>query len=278
MINKLKKNRSEIFKVLLFTAVLLVYFPVYLTLSHAQNKIIPIFFYSSEIDIKNHNFLKIEFDNYLSKAGPYEFFPFSDRELFENQIREKKESIIIVSGWHYYQIYEKYSLYHIMAGVKKGKTHQKRVLVTERLSDLKSAEKMQIASATGIEHTADELGSIFNNKTDSFKILEVPRDIAALMSVEFGISQCALATENSLNKLSSIHPSLFKRMKILATGRPSWLLIVSVRKDFREKARQILNIIKDMPNTPPGKSRIKMLGLDGWEKIEGSDRLKAGGL
>ncbi|QTA80700.1 Uncharacterized protein dnl_30120 [Desulfonema limicola] len=220
----------------------------------------------------------MEFDSYLSKKGTYEFLPFNNREAFENQLSKTKQCLIISSGWHYSQINEKFSLTPVMAGVRKGKTHQKRILAADNLSDLQSAAAGQIASATSIEHTVDELVFIFKQRIDPRKILKVPRDIDALMSVGIGISQSALAAESSLEKLHNIHPSLFKKIKILAAGNPSWLLIVSVHKEFRQDAGSIIEVLKNMPDDPSAESRIKMLGLDRWENIEDTGRLNAGGL
>ncbi len=276
--NKNKKQYDIFYQILLISVALL--FAVSGSVSHlyAQPQKIPILFYSCEIDINNFIFLKMEFDSYLSKKGPYEFLPFTDREVFEKQIRKTKKCLIIVSGWHYSQIYKKYSLSPVMAGVRKGKTHQKRVLVADTLSDLESVQKGQIASATSFEHTIDALVPIFKNRFEPSGILKVPRDIDALMSVGIGISQSALATEGSLEKLHNIYPSLFKRMRILAACSPSWLLIVSVKKEFRKDLEKIIEILANMPGDPSGKNKIKMLGLDGWEKNEDMDRFRAGGL
>ena len=49
-----------------------------------------VYFYSSETNINNFKSLKIEFDRYLSKQGPYEFQPFSSREDFEKHVKDKE--------------------------------------------------------------------------------------------------------------------------------------------------------------------------------------------
>ncbi|MDY6863407.1 MAG: hypothetical protein SV062_10535 [Thermodesulfobacteriota bacterium] len=236
---------------------------------------ITIYFYSSETNINNFKSLKMEFDIYLAKFGHYELQPFSDREAFEEHIRDKKKCLLLLSSWHYSSIYKRYCLNPVLVGMRNGKKYQKRILVTrDKSANLEIGEVGQIASASSVQHTFSVLNGMLKGKNaaDKVRILTVPKDIDALMSVGFGISKSALTTRNSLNKLELVNPILYKKMEILAEGKQALLLILAVPKNFTKDAEKMVDIIKNMSANPDGKRKIQMLGLDGWQKLDPADR------
>ena len=70
------RHQNRRFAVLLSTtALLLVGLAIFCVISSGEGKI-KIYFYSSETNINNFKSLKMEFDRYLSRFGPYELQPF----------------------------------------------------------------------------------------------------------------------------------------------------------------------------------------------------------
>lgn len=231
-----------------------------------------IYFYSSETSINNFKSLKMEFDRYLSRFGPYEFQPFSDRESFEEHIRDKKQCILLLSSWHYSRIYKDSSLSAVLAGTRNGEKYQKRILVAKG----ESAKTGRIASASSIQHTSSYLKKMLKGKytVDTSHILTVPKDIDALMSVGFGMSGSALTTKSALDELQTINPVLYQKMQIMAEGEESLLLIVAVPARFSKDAQPIIAAINNMTTDPEGREKLGMLGLDGWQPLDPSDKLK----
>jgi hypothetical protein len=240
-----------------------------------------IYFYSSETNINNFKSLKMEFDSYLAEFDGYEFQPFSDRKTFEEHVKDKKQSLLLLSSWHYTLIREEYSLKPILVGVKNDQKYQKRILVTSDSSaDIESVKTGQIASASSVQHTISTLREIFTGgeaAAESFKILTVPKDIDALMSVGFGMAKSALTTESSLDNLKMLNPPLYKKMRILGESEESLLLVVAVPETFAESAEGVVNILQEMSTNPDGEKRIRMLGLDGWQLLDSSDESKLEG-
>lgn len=253
-----------------------VVFSVIPSISATSNKI-PIYFYSSETNINNFKSLKMEFDRYLSKYGPYEFQPFLTRDDFEKQVKEKERCLLLLSSWHFRSINEAYSLAPVLAGVRDGHKYHKRLLVTiGEEANLDAIKAGPIASASSAQHTNDILRGMLKEKyyEAQVNILTVPKDIDALMSVGFGMSKSAMTSQNSLKELERINPKLCAKMAVLAESEESLLLILAVPESFVKEAKGMVDIINDMPADPDGKEKIRMLGLDGWQELDMSDKLK----
>jgi hypothetical protein len=259
-------------KMVIFLQLLLFFGAVYITESGAEDKI-PICFYSSETNINNFKSLKMEFDSYLAKFGAYEFQPFDNRETFEKHIKDQKKVVVIVSGWHYSKIHNQYSLMPLLVGVLNGKNSQKRILLSgEKTPDTDAAMKGTIASSSNIEYTKAIIREMLVKKeaADSLRILTVPKDVDALMSVGFDMAKAALTTEAAFNTLKTLDPILYKKLKILSEGKESLLPILAAPKDFAPEAEKIVNILKNMSNDSAGMNIIKMLDLDGFKPFDPS--------
>lgn len=267
--------------------ILILFFPVLLVISlilifkgGAEAGNIKLYFYSSETNINNYKSLKMEFDKYISKTGSYEFQPFSDRQTFEKHIKGKEKCLIFLSSWHFNKIYKNYSLKPLLTGIRNGKNTQKRILVAgSKYSKIESVQKGPIASSSNVPFTRSILREMFKQKdaAETARILTVPKDIDAMMSVGFEMSKSALITESTLNGLKSTDPILFKKIKPLASGKESLLLIAAVPEGFLKESQKIIQIIMNMSKNTNGMDIVKMLDLDGWKKIEASDISKLEG-
>lgn len=249
--------------VALFLAVLFFILPA----GEAEAGKLKFYFFSSETNINNFKSLKMEFDGYLSKFGSYEFQAFNDKEMFEKEVRGKKECLLLLSSWHYSNISKDLSLISFLVGMRNGKHSQKRILVaTSDAGELKGP----VATAGNESNTKNTLEKMFPGKgvAESIRILTVPKDIDALMSVGFQMSKSALITEKTLDDLKTFDPMLHKRLKIIAEGKETLLPILAGPESFAENAKAAIDIIQKMPADPDGKNIIKMLDLDGWKPID----------
>ncbi len=236
-----------------------------------------VYFYSSETNINNFKSLKIEFDRYLARFGSYEFQPFSSREDFERHVKDKENCLLLLSSWHYRQIHKEFSLTPVLTGHRKNKKYQKRILVAGGAnSDIESIKNGRIASASNPQHTTSVLMEMLKEKFsgEHFRILTVPKDIDALMSVGFGMASYALSTGNSLEELRQANPKLCSKMCVLAEGEQSLLLILAVPEVFDQDSEKMVSILQDMSMDVEGKQKIRMLGLDGWQKLDPLDKQK----
>ena len=239
-----------------------------------------VYFYSSETNVNNFKSLKIGFDRYLSAYGPYEFQPFADRETFEAQVKDKGRCLLILSSWHYQNIFREYGLRSILAGGRNGEKYQNRILVVKgEPVDINYLKTARIASASSMNHTRIVLDAMFGQKniTDNLRILKVPKDIDALMSVGFGMSAAALTTKNAFEELKNINSVLYGRLSVLVEGEASLMLVLAAPSDFVKQAEDMIAVFRKMPMTPEGKNNMGMLGLDNWVTLDPDDlkRLEA---
>ncbi len=236
-----------------------------------------IYFFSSETNINNYASLKQEFDRYLAQQGPYEFQPFKDRSAFEKRIKDAGSGLVLLSAWHYQEIYKSHDIKPVLIGTLGGHQTQKRILVV--LNGQTGPAKFMdiIASAADEQLTrlvCEKMALSMPVDFKQLKILAVPKDIDALMSVGFGISKAALTTENAFQRLKSVNPALHRKMRILALGQDTYMPIVAVISRENEHVRRLLSIVEKMPGNEDGRSRIGMLGLDGWHKVEPAEEKK----
>ena len=269
-----KKTRFS--ALLITTALLIIGLAIFCVISSGSGKI-KIYFYSSETNINNFKSLKMEFDRYLSKFGPYEFQPFSARDVFEKHVKGKKNGLLLLSSWHYRHIRVKYALTPALTGVRNGKKYHRKILVAdEKYTDIEGAKTGFIASASSLQYTISVLKMMLREKYADrpFQVLTVPKDIDALMSVGFGMAKLAFASEHAFDELKGVNPRLSSKMKVLAEGEETFRLILALPQGFAGNSKKIIDIIKNMPMDSDGKRRIRMLGLDGWQALDSSDRSK----
>ncbi len=231
-----------------------------------------IYFYNPETNINNFASLKKEFDTYLSTFGEYQLQPFSERETFDRIIAGKRDGIFLVSSWHYKKLKETIPIEPVLVAISKNKSTYRRVLsVKKNLNDFNSLRSITVASASSEDYTKNilkkMLGESNEDLVDSIKILTVPKDIDALMSVGFGVAGAAFTTENSLTKLAVINQKQYEMLKQLAISEEILLPIVAIPKPANHDCKELLKIIKEMGMISEGKNKLSMLGLDRWKEL-----------
>jgi hypothetical protein len=238
----------------------------------AEGEKIPIYFHNTESPhILDFSWSKKTFDTYLSQLGRYEFLPFKKSEDFEQALTENPNGLVVLPGWYYTSIQQKYALKPIFLGRRNGKITQKRILVATEKSapTLDLAKTRTIAAAGSDQYIRNILREMFQDEkvADSVKIFPCPKETDAVLAPSFGLAQSALVTENSFEALKISNPNLYKEMKILATGPESFLLIVAVPEHFVNQAEILIKILQNMPIVPDGEENMKKIfGLDSWQE------------
>ncbi len=233
----------------------------------------PVFFcfYSAETSVNNFKSLKMEFDQYLADKGQFTFQPFSERETFERFIKKRTDCLLLLSSPHFQILQSELDLQPLLTGTADGRVIQRRILVGKgKTASLNGAERGRVASAGSVEHTRLILALLApeGGFAESVRILRVPKDIDALMSVGFGMSRWAVATSRSLDRLKAVNPVLYNELKILAEGAPTRLLIAAAPRGVPVSKPPAAAVLMGMNNDPAAKRALKMLNLDGFRPYE----------
>ena len=236
-----------------------------------------VFFYNPENSVDNFAMMKSEFDGFLSSQGDFSFQPFSERATFEGMLADKsKTGIYLLSSSHFTQLKAKMPLDAKLVGVSKGAFEQRKILVTKDIANISALQGATIAGSGSEEFLRNQLehmlGTEYSVIMPKIKLLNVPKDIDALMAVGFGVATAAISSEGSLAKLGVINPKQHAQLKILANGEKSLMLIVATFKSEQgEIDPPLLKVIEAMGQQPKGVQELKMLGLDGWKRIDTLD-------
>ena len=260
------------FRILLFQALLL--FSVTGGLTHATpTENIIIYFYNPEINITRNAVLKNTFDLYLETQGAYQFQPVDNKETFEALIKDKKNAIFMMSNWHYLQLKKTRLLQTsslVLRGTKNGNDTYHKILVGKQTKlDLQT---MSLATSGNIEYSRSVLSDIYSKQSidqfSSLQVLEVPKDIDALMAVGFGLADAALTTKSSLNKLSILYKQQNQPLLILGESQAQKRLAVVFKQIPQAEHHKIQSILKQMAKNKKGQRGLHMLGLDDWRLVD----------
>lgn len=234
-----------------------------------------IYFYNPETNINNFASLKKEFDVYLSSFGEYQLQPFSEREIFDKVISEKKDGIFLISSWHYKKLKETVPMEPALVAISKNKSTYRRILsVKKAINNPNLLKGTTIASSSSEDYTKSLLKKMLGKEdiVNSIKILTVPKDIDALMSVGFGVAAGALTTENSLDKLATINQKQYEMLRRLSVSEEILLPIAATPKTSDHSHSKLLRIMKEMGTVAEGKNKLNMLGLDTWKELDESEK------
>lgn len=232
-----------------------------------------LYFFSAETNINNFGTLKGEFDSFLATAGGHRFQPFSDRATFERLLTEKRPGLYFMSSWHYTQLPAREQWSPVLIGTLKNKTTHRHILCARKAGlALSGLAGLTIASAGKRDFTHGLLSQMLppaqHDLLPSLKVLEVPKDIDALMAASSGGAAAALTSESGLERLRNTNLKQFEQLNRLATGVERLLPIVVSPGPPNPGCAALIKVLTTMGGETEGAQRLRMLGLDGCKPID----------
>ncbi|MEO5332762.1 MAG: phosphate/phosphite/phosphonate ABC transporter substrate-binding protein [Magnetococcus sp. YQC-5] len=242
-----------------------------------SNNLKTLYFYNPETNIDNFAILKKEFDLYFAQYGEFYITPFSKMDAFEQTMTATQEGLFLVSSWHFKTLMKAKKLKPLLIGViKGGSTHKKVLVVEKKIASLEALRGKQVASSSSKEYTQGILKEMLETNhpdvTSSLRIITVPKDMDALMSVTFGMAESALTTQESLEQLALLNPTHHKRLTVLALSDELLLPIVSISNSSMDPAKPLIGILERMGADPAAEEQLRMLGLDGFRPLSAEDK------
>ncbi len=238
----------------------------------SQSEITTLYFYIPETNINNLAILKDQFESYLVKHGNYSFRPFSNQATFERFVKEDKKAVILVSSWYYGKLNERHEVNPVLVGVSGKSSKQKYYLCKKaELSGSSFSGGEKFASASGIDFTREVLQQIvplkYHKNVALARILLVPKDIDALMAIEFGILNCALTTESGLNQFAHTSPKEYKSL-IKLPSQKEWLLpLVAAFEPENISVMALIMLLEKISGDPDGIRSLNMINLDTFKRL-----------
>ena len=213
-----------------------------------------IYFYTTEANVNDFKSLKVTFEQYLSQYGNYDFQPFNKKEIFE-QFLEKEDIIVILSSWHYQQIAKKYNLEAKLVALKKESITDTKIIVGKKGLQFDGT----ITTTYSKQYSKKLIDTLIEN--NNLNILNVPKEIDALMSVGFGLSKFALVSKDSFELLKNVNSFLAKQMTIYKESKPNFRMIIA-SKLKNQYSEECINLFKSMNSDVYGKKILNLLGID----------------
>ena len=218
-----------------------------------------VYYYTTDKNIDNFKTLKVNFDRYLAKYGAYEFQAFTDKEMFETFLKDEN-TIVMLSSLHYKQIAKKHKLNAVFVAQNKKSVTDTNVIIGKKNAPLQGT----LSTAFSEKYTKKLLRKTFG--ISHLTLLKVPKEIDALMSVGYGMSQFASVSKGSFKLLQKTNRTLTKDMRIYSESDPNYRMLVAVNKE-NVKDQDFIRIFTNMNKSKNGKSVLKILGIDNIVKL-----------
>lgn len=237
-----------------------------------------LYFYNPNVTVTNYNDLKSLIDVYLASEGNYQFQPFDNQQNFENVLLDPQPHLFMLTSYQYEQWNEKVlerpdlTLTPLLVGAIDGKSTYSKVLTSKTADiDVKTALSKRIAfsgdRAVAIK-ILNELAMQADLSTrDNYNVIEVPKDLDALMSVTFGVAQVALTANTIYEQFKQRNSKQSEDLKVLAESAPISLPIVTTYLKNSQDISSFIEILEKMQSTEQGQEALGMLGLTGWLKV-----------
>lgn len=233
-----------------------------------------LYLYNPETNIDNFASLKKKFEDYFSGKSALGFVPFSKGGEFDEALKGLSSSgspaVLLISSWQFRDLPATLSPQPLLVGEIKGGFTQRKILTARngvKAGDSWSGKRL--ASSASEPYTRRMLKDMMPDKDEqAVKVIVVPKDIDALMSVAFGMADLALTTEMSMEKLKRVNPTQFNMLTTLASsGQVLLPVVVSVNNMMENKqSASVSRLLSAMSDSDDGRIILQMIGLDGFRK------------
>lgn len=233
-----------------------------------------IYFFNPEINASRNLVLKNTWDSFLGKHGNFSFQPVDGLEDFKGLLEQEQGAAFIMSEWLFnnLKLKSREVFKVVMQGLKGGQDTYRRILVGN--SGELDLEKARIASsgdkARNLKILADMFPELSAQQIGQLKLLEVPKDIDALLALGYGLADLALTSEISLANMAMLNENRFRELDVIKQSKPLGQSILVFKTLDESKRQAVARSLINMPDTSHGRRAINMIGLDDWKILDTS--------
>ena len=198
------------------------------------------------------------------------FQAFTRYEDFERQVLVQPPSFMIAPAWVEGPggTILGLELRVIARPQRHGKSTYRKALMTraniDSIDDLARGAIAATLYSMGSGNPASVLDT-FHLAAESAKVVPVPKDVDALLALNFGQVDAALVTSEQYEQLARTNPAEAEKLRVLAfsseVGLPPVFAAAGANPAERDRLRDLLGRLREVPEGP---SVLTMLGFDGF--------------
>ena len=235
------------------------------------------YYFNPDSPQSNLGQLKSEFEAFFFNNNfSFSFQPFTHFVDFHRLNSERRPAFIIVPEWYLQKYGKELGLHPLLIPVRNGSTSYEKILLvskasTQGLNDYDivpfamtpmGSNGQQMSSIQ--ELIADELISV-----QQLNIINVPKDLDAILALVLGQVKMALVARDNLQIIADVNPriaqSIRKLDKSITVSMPV-LCYLEGRVDT-EDIQNLLNTFKNMSVEQPRNKIMEMLQIDDWRNF-----------
>jgi hypothetical protein len=225
-------------------------------------------FYNPEIKINDFVTLKNSLDHYLARKGNYQFQPFDNHENFKKSL-QIKGSIFLLPGWSLGVLQKQnFPLKIALIGTVENTTEQQKFLSARKefvdFASLKNATIAATGDEAAVRKMLQEMNPQYKEIAETLKIRIVPKEIDALLAINNGVADAAIASQNNLKTLAAANAKQYQQLHTLASSKKDYFLVVATLGAQGKEEVKAIDVLYNMTKEDAGQETLQLLGVDGW--------------
>ena len=246
------------------------------TISSSNDLSIEFYYFNPDSPQSNLGRLKQEFEAYFSdKDFSFTFQPFTHFVDFHRLNNERRPSFILVPDWYYRKYGKDLGLHPLLVPVRNGLISYKKILLVSQSASPASNDYDIISFAMTTmgpdgeaavikELVADELVSI-----EQLNIINVPKDLDAILALVLGQVKMALVAQENLQVISDANPRIVQTIKKLDRSVIVSMPVLCYLEGSAESGdvKKLVEAFRKMTAEQPRNKIMEMLQIDDWQNF-----------
>jgi len=231
-----------------------------------------LFFFSPDFSPGNLSILTQAVDAYLREAGTdTDFQAFVRFEDFRREVAAQQPDFVVVPDWAATRGCVGIDLIPLAKPVRGGESFGRKALIAR--PEVRSLTELRNASiAATLPPGGSPAGSGLDRirrQQPGVRIIQVPKEIDALLAVAFGQVDAAYVSTRQFDMFAGVNPKLGSGLKEIgyAENMPFPLIYATANADTAEIA-QLQKAIAGVSTSGTGKRLVGLLGYDGWVVVD----------
>ncbi len=251
-------------------------FALFLAPRAAAGQPLELFFYSPEFAPANLGILQTSVEAYLkARHLTAHFQAFARYEDLRSEFAKRQVSFAILPPWIAERQCLGRSLTAIAEPVRNGSSLDRKILVASKhaAGNLRSAS-VAVSGPRGLGGAAPPLLGEFVSSHPKARIINVPKDVDALLAVSFGQVEAAFVSSAQFETLARINPAMTAMLEETGyTAESPFPRLYATDAATAQRIAEMTEAAVSMGESDDGKRLLRLMGYDQWRPVDAKDRL-----